>query len=283
MGKATQEAKKLALELLWQGLRTKAIVARAGVSPVTVYRIKRCEYLTDKKHGRRMPPAFKQQIIEYLKGPGKDLTVQKIADHFGVGSGTVSRCKSGVYAQAPDSEAKAALREKQRRKNISLRYRRKRELLYVRLCLLRMKMEAEHSPVPRRICQVCGEEWFKSKPFYNRMFVKKKDGSSYFHTFCVVCEGEMAFLKRTAGKTPAEIRQVMSNVYESSAEKTPGQLEGQMQHDWRLNCRDLMVPCRHCHRNWFWNGRYFMAYGRSDSRVIIDICLACPKRRFLSK
>ena len=283
-----------------QGLKAKAIFLSnqqilhglgAKVIVSAIQRIIRREGLTDKKRSElvsqapRLTPEKKQQLLEVMRGTGKDLPDSAVALEMRVSSQSVYwlRTRTIGKVQGPKRRYSAVI-EQERRKKISRSYAQKRKRLYNALYSLQDRLEAERFRAPLKDCNVCGDLRFETGDFFQKTTQKKKNGDAYFPPTCRICLAEMDFLKR-GGKRREEILKQMRELYRLKPERARGELECLLRIHTKQRCVDRLVRCRHCRTLWFWNRQYFRVInGNGGVARLTECCLACPAlRRFFSK
>lgn len=272
-----------------QGMKAKAILecnmpALANCKRGRIQWIIRRAGLADPKRVKRLTPEQKQELVTYVsehtEEPGP-----AVATKFGVDMRTVSRLRIKMFGKSDHNHRVAPDTEKQRRKDISRFYARKREELYNKLCSERAKLQVQLNNLEPRACNVCNEEWYWALPFFRNSSQRRADGSAVPEATCTICRSEMAILKRL-GKTPDEIKQIMHNLVWMRPIKTVEQLTGQFRHDTAQRCMDPLANCHTCKKQWYHNGNYFHVNGTNGGRKLLHICQACPakrsKRKFFS-
>lgn len=231
----------------------------------------------------RLPPPRKQQLIAYLESHPGQPDSQAALDN-NVSREMVVRLRLQRFGKREGPRRYSQAIEERRQKNISRCYARKRRERYWRLLALRSKSRASADPSPERWCKVCGENWPREESFFP---LRQSPCGKFFSHTCVICEAEIKVLKK-AGKTPEEISNWKRSGIWRPPELTHAVLIAAAFERVSTLPTDSSVcsgsaqseaECHKCGMPWPHSRQFFQACG---SRLL-NICLACPSRKFASR
>ena len=240
------------------------------------------------KQGNVMSPGVERRLAILLKTRGRNLSDPDIVTVMAKRSikvtvGNIRRMRGQLNIR---SEGHAPWKNQKGRETLGRKISKarssRRQQRYIEMCLSRIQIAQEEIGTEPKQCTLCMEPWYKDPIFFARDTKACKGGRK--HTLaprCRVCMGDIWTLKGM-GKSLKEIRKLTQELYDPTASVNSEELNAKFRLDLGV-CDDPTLSCVKCDRLRFYNASYFQSFQYKGKLVCIDICLACPRRRFFCK
>lgn len=214
----------------------------------------------------KMTPERREEILDFLEGPGKNLANTAAASFLQVSDETIGTLRN--LANYGDSEREEYLQAVHWQRSISKKIgnNKKRVRLFLAMCWKQKKLEDEGYLGRRHKCAVCGRSWFRTTYFY---FISPKRIIGW----CKVCESEKNRLLYGGVKWKDVRAKIQKQFWIKGKFKKEALESAQLSVSSQKQTKECTGPCK---ESFFHSAERFHSVTVDGVEVVLDVCRECP-------